>query len=113
MFKKITDLSEDLHLQYENLLNDFQYYAALPPTINNLKKEFAAQYRWMKFMNRHFPFERNCTEKDLYRLQIINTYLQRLEDSTEYISDSKYIEEFQKLFDILYEAKNYGRHIKF
>lgn len=113
MFKKITDLSPEVQKKHAELSKELDYYTSLPKTITNLKKEFDVLFRYKKFINTFFPLEKMGSEKEIYRMQIINTYFSKLEDSDEYLADTKYAKPFNDLLDLLKESKEYGKEIHF
>ena len=113
MFKKFTSLPPEVQKKHAELLEELDYYTSLPKTITNLKKEFNALFKYKKFINTYSPLEKMGSEKEVYRMQIINTHFSKLEDSDEYLTDTEYAKPFEELLDLLKESKEYGKEMHF
>ena len=107
MFKTINDLPKELYNRYQELVKDLQYCSSLPNTVENLKKEFKAKFRLLSFMNGCFPDSRYYSQEELYRMKIINTFFNKIEETDVYFGESKYHDDFVALLDLLEESKNY------
>lgn len=113
MFKTVKDLPEDVYKKYQELEQEYNYYSSLSPTVSDLKKQFDIQFKLTKLLNTYFPDSKIHTQKELYKMQIINTYFKKVEDSDDFFGDSKYHDEFVNLLDLLNEAIDYGKEISY